>query len=168
MITHYGLFWSAADVYWGRRGRDGEGALLGKVGAKGKEEDFREYIGIYALYDNDQLLYVGETGITGGKGSGIFFRLRQHLGDKDPVAGRWRKFSWFGCENPGGKGDAKTFLAQLEAVAIAISSPHYNRQSGSFAGADRVFQVAHEEAEGDVITKLDRLQKTIGDLRSNS
>ena len=96
-------------------------------------------------------------------------RLRQHRSDKDPVAGRWGKFSWFGCENPDGKGDAKTFLAQLEAVAIAISNPPFNKQWGSFGNkAKRVFQVAHDEAEGDVITKLDRLQKMIGDLRSNS
>ena len=173
MITHYGLFWSAADVYWGQRGPRGGGELLGKVGAKGKREDFRQYIGIYALYVKRKLLYVGQAGI-GGKKTTLFSRLRTH--HNEIRLGKWDEFSWFGREESGGKAELGQSLAQLEAVTIAISNPRFNMQSGSFEPARRVSQVPHSGADGDVVTKkldqlqtkLDRLQKTIGDLRSNS
>ena len=63
MITHYGLFWSERDVFWGRGG-----GLLGraktprgKKGAPTKEErtefdDYKDFVGLYCLYGEGELI----------------------------------------------------------------------------------------------------------------
>lgn len=57
MITHYGLFWSERDVFWGRPNKKGE--LLGRektpIGRRGaptaeekrKSMNYRDYIGAH-------------------------------------------------------------------------------------------------------------------------
>jgi hypothetical protein len=57
MITHYGLFWSERDVYWGKQRSSGvllgrEKSPLDRRGAPTKEErenakDYRDYVGLY-------------------------------------------------------------------------------------------------------------------------
>ena len=59
----------------------------------------------------------------------------------------------------------KDAFAQLEAVAIAVTNPGFNKQSGTFSGAVQIYQVPHEKAEGDTETKLDRLTDMIEALR---
>lgn len=170
MITHYGLFWSERDVFWGRQKNPGR--LLGRIktpldrpGAPSKEEiakatDFRDYIGLYCLYGDGELLYVGQAGI--GSTNTLFSRLKDHL--KGPLSGRWDRFSWFGRESCSGKTELKAALSQLEAVSIAIVNPGFNRQSGSFNGATQVFQVPHEDAKGDLETQLARLNEKFESL----
>lgn len=170
MITHYGLFWSEQDVFWGRQKKRGE--LLGRVkeplakrGAptkaeRSKAQDFRTFIGLYCLYGDGQLIYVGEAGL--GTNNSIFTRLKNHK--KDSLAGSWDTFSWFGCENCAGTCNRKTSLKQLEAIAIAIVNPGFNKQSGTFSGASQVFQIPHEEAEGNLETKLVRMEERITEL----
>lgn len=170
MITHYGLFWSERDVFWGRQRTPGE--LLGRVkyplgrrGAPTKDErdnaeDFRDFVGVYCLYGDGNLLYVGEAGL--GSQKSLFERLREHR--KGPLANRWDKFSWFGRATADGQTDVKAAFAQLEAVAIAIINPGFNKQSGTFDGAQQVFQVPHEDAEGDMETKLDRMSAMCTEL----
>lgn len=58
-------------------------------------------------------------------------------------------------------------LAQLEAAVIAIINPGFNKQGGSFADAVQVFQVPHEDAEGDLETKLGRLSASVAELKAN-
>ena len=166
MITHYGLFWSERDVFWGRQ--NNTGLLLGRMktqlgrrGAPTKAErknarDFRDYVGIYCLYGDGELLYIGEAGL--GTQETLFDRLKRHR--KGPLSGRWDKFSWFGRERYEKKDKTKIDVAlrQLEAVSIAIINPRFNRQSGTFGKAKQVFQVPHDDAEGDVETKLARIE----------
>lgn len=172
MITHYGLFWSERDVFWGRQGKSGQ--MLGreesqreqrgaptKTEREDSKEDFREYVGLYCLYSDSQLLYIGESGL--GTQSNLFDRLKQHR--KDMMAGRWDRFSWFGRETCNGKTSIKSALKQLEAITIAIINPGFNKQSGAFANAKQVFQITHEESEGDLETKLSRIAKQIDELR---
>lgn len=167
MITHYGLFWSEESVFWGRQKNPGElkgrvSPTTGRRGASTKEErkeheeNFRDYVGIYCLYGGGQLLYVGEAGL--GTKSTLFKRLMQHR--KGPMSGRWDKFSWFGClkgleEREISHLDA---LAQLEAILISITNPRFNKQSGTFANARQVFQVPHDEADGDLADKLKKME----------
>ena len=163
MITHYALFWSERDVFWGRQKKKGQ--LLGRTktplghpGAptkseKAKATDFREYVGLYCPYGDGELLYIGEAGL--GTASTLFDRLKQH--HQGPMSGRWNSFSWFGRETCTGQAEIKEALGQLEAISIAIINPGFNKQSGTFAGAEQVFQVPHDDAEGDIETKLARL-----------
>lgn len=167
MITHYGLFWSERDVFWGRRKNKGQ--LLGRTktplghpGAPTREEkakatDFREYIGLYCLYGDGELLYIGEAGL--GTKSTLFDRLKQHR--QGPMSGRWESFSWFGRAACTGETKVEGALAQLEAISIAIINPGFNKQGGAFGGAAQVFQVPHDDAEGDIETKLARLADKI-------
>ena len=163
MITHYGLFWSERDVFWRRPNNPGE--LLGRVrtplnrtSAPNKKErksaqDFRDYIGIYCLYGGGELLYVGEAGL--GTKRTLFGRLNSHR--RGPMSGRWDSFSWFGRRECRGSTEVKVALSQVEAIFIAIVNPGFNKKSGTFAGATQVFQVPHENAEGDIETRLARL-----------
>ncbi len=170
MITHYGLFWSERDVFWGRPKNAGEllgrvKAPLGRRGAPTREErdnaeDFRDFVGVYCLYGDGNLLYIGEAGLTSQRS--LFDRLKEHR--KGPMADRWDKFSWFGRQNSGGDTTVKSAFAQLEAVTIAIINPGFNKQSGTFDSAQQVFQIPHLEAEGDLETKLDRIQDTYSEL----
>lgn len=171
MITHYGLFWSERDVFWGGN-KGNPGALLGRprepLGRKGaptkeerdRAEDFRSFVGLYCLYGDGELLYIGEAGL--GTNRRLFERLKEHR--KGPMAGRWDRFSWFGRENCKGHQEVQASLAQLEAITIAIINPGFNRQSGTFVGATQVYQVPHERAEGDLETKLSRLTRLVEQL----
>ena len=174
MITHYGLFWSERDVFWGYQNNPGE--LLGREegqrdqpGAPTKAEieespkDFRKYVGLYCLYVNNDLLYIGEAGL--GTKSNLFDRLKQHR--KDVMAGRWDRFSWFGRESCTGQTSVESALRQVEAITIAIINPGFNKQSGTFANAKQVFQAPHPKSEGDLETKLSRIAEKIKEL-SNS
>jgi len=161
MITHYGLFWSERDVFWGRRKNPGE--LRGRESQesmKSAGKDFRAYIGLYCLYGDNQLLYIGEAGL--GTKSNLFSRLKQHR--RGMMAGRWDHFSWFGRKDCKGETSTKDSLQQLEAITIAVINPGFNRQSGTFAKAKQVFQISHPESEGDLETKLSRIAEDISKL----
>ncbi len=174
MITHYGLFWSESDVFWGRPKRAGQllgraKTPLGRRGAPTKNErdkssDYRDFVGLYCLYGDGELLYVGEAGLS--KGSTLFKRLKDHR--KDSLAGRWDSFSWFGRKKSKGQCNVALALAQLEAAAIAMINPGFNKQSGTFGNAMQVFQVPHEYADGDVTTKLERLLALVGSTKKSN
>ena len=87
LIRTMGLFWKRDDVFWGKQ--KNRGTLLGinPNTKKGEPTDFWSQIGVYALYADYHLAYIGQT-------SSIGTRLREHL--KDDLAGRWDTFSWFG------------------------------------------------------------------------
>ncbi len=173
MITHYGLFWSERDVFWGRGKAKGqllgrEKTRLGRRGAPTKAERdnakcYREWVVLYCLYGEGELIYVGEAGLD--TKSTIFGRLVQHR--KGGMADRWDSFSWFGRENTNGQCETLTALQQLEAITIAVINPGFNRQNGTFSGATQVFQVPHERSEGDVETKLARLTDQLEKIQSS-
>ncbi len=168
MITHYGLLWNERDVFWGKRNLNGAlrgkgGQRWGRADALTKSEittydDYREFIGLYCLYSDNSLVYVGEAGIGSkedGTKSTIYSRLKNHR--NGPMAGRWNRFSWFGRQDREGDSKVSTALAQLEAVTIAIINPGFNKQSGTFKGATQIYQVPDARAEGDLETKVNRL-----------
>lgn len=170
MITHYGLFWSERDVFWGWQNLAGQllgkkKTPLGRRGAPTKDEkakavDYRDFIGLYCLYSRTDLIYIGEAGLE--TKSTLYGRLKQHR--KGPIADRWDTFSWFGRTDCKGQTNNSVALGQLEAIAISIINPGFNRQSGTFSGATQVFQVPHEKSEGDLDTKMARLFEKISEI----
>jgi hypothetical protein len=144
LIHNVGLFWNAEKVNWGSRGKDNEGKLEGVLARKKTSDpvDFREQIGIYVLYSNFRIIYVGQTGGAGSTQK-LFTRLKQHR--HDHTTERWDRFSWFGIRpvNQSGKLRAakeyshpkiETILNHIEGILIYSSEPPLNRQAGRFGG----------------------------------
>ncbi len=176
MITHYGLFWSEKDVFWGRQ--KNSGAMLGKTSAvldtpgaprineQNTPENFGDYIGVYCLFRDGELIYAGQAGVKEWNGKKtkqtIFKRLRSHK--TGPLANSWDSFSWFGRksnEDEIDNVDAHLALTQLEAIIIAVVNPGSNKQSGAFKDATQVYQVRHPKLEDDVFTKVKSIEKDI-------
>jgi hypothetical protein len=150
LIRNYGLFWKRTDVFWGRPGRGNAASLLGKLADLKRSEsvDFREQTGIYALYADYCLVYIGQTA---GTGKQLLGRLKDHL--TDDLAGRWDSFSWFGTRQviadgkklkaprAGASASYETALNHLEAILIHVAEPPLNRQGGRWGKADQYLQV---------------------------
>ena len=75
--------------------------------------------GIYALYRNNQLYYVGLA-------TDLKRRVNRHL--KDRHAGKWNYFSLYLVRS-------EKYLKELESLTIRIAWPKGNRIQGSFKGA---------------------------------
>lgn len=148
LIRLYGQFWNPDAVQWGGKGAGNKGQLLGKVTTdsdKKKILDFWEARGVYTLYEDFRLVYVGQS-LTGKDGC-LGKRLRDHLTDR--FAGRWDMFSWFSMSslrentlrNPGTRQITPiNVVSTLEAFGIAIASPPLNRRYNQFPGAREVEQ----------------------------
>lgn len=84
------------------------------------QDNIRQFIrnrhGIYALYKNDKLTYVGLA-------SDLRIRLSHHLRDRH--AQSWNRFSVYLTV-----GDDK--LKELETLTLRIANPRNNRQAGKF------------------------------------
>ena len=129
LISHYGLFWREADVFWGVQKRPGQ--LLGTP-KKEEGKDYRDFKGVYALYADYELIYVGQAGIkkhkknAGNESSrNLFDRLRSHR--TGPLANRWQHFSWFGVQSLPENVNSEQALEQLEAICIALTNPGFNK-----------------------------------------
>ncbi|MNL33015.1 hypothetical protein D3C87_1549020 [compost metagenome] len=138
LVRSVGMFWREDCVYWGAGSK--AGSLLGVPyrATTSTPIDFRKQIGIYALYADYQLVYVGQAG--SGTQS-MFTRLKQHR--KDDLAGRWNRFSWFGVLRVLNSGllASKTsalhpglsdVLNHIEAILIHSAEPPLNGQGGRF------------------------------------
>ena len=138
LIRNYGLFWSECDVFWGKGSNPGR--LLGTPASNTTAEptDFREQSGVYVLYADYQILYVGQAGEGNQK---LFARLKQHR--RDALAQRWNRFSWFGIRRVKKDGDLSVeadgahstlgeVLNHIEAILIHAAEPPLNRQGGRF------------------------------------
>lgn len=146
MMHSYGLFWKNSDVFWGRQ--KVPGSLLGAASRSPKAVpvDFRDQRGIYALYSEYELVYVGQTGSGDQR---LLNRLRLHMSNH--LAERWDRFSWFGTQWVTKKHELSTdtkdvhksiavALNTIEAVAIAISEPKLNLKRGTWSEATQYFQ----------------------------
>jgi len=153
MIRSCGLCWCEDNVFWGRQRNPGR--LLGAASqsAKAVAVDFREQRGIYALYAEYELVYVGQTGSGGDR---LFKRLKKHR--EDHLADRWNRFSWFGTQwvtkthklsndTSAVHIDIPKMLNLLEAVGTAISEPRLKLQRGRWGEAKKYFQVRDEKIQ---------------------
>lgn len=158
MFRSYGLFWRADRVFWGEGKGGAKGQLLGREGgSKDKDPiDFRDQIGVYALYDRFELVYIGQVGAkteVNKPGRTLLTRLRAHRVDR--LSERWDRFSWFGLRDVVKSADKELtdprkanltvsrgqILNLVEAVGIALSEPRLNRQSGNLSKSTEYFQV---------------------------
>lgn len=173
LIKVYGEFWNPDLVSWGKKGPGGGGKLEGKVAAKGEGTPVNHWdqSGIYVLYQDHDLVYVGQARRDLGA------RLRQHRTDRR--AGRWNRFSWYGLYG----GDEKTgklvltepslpstrdILDEVEAILISATEPRLNKQQGRF-GVDvsRLDQNIPEEPatiEQRIWEKLQEVEVNIAKL----
>ena len=169
IVKTMGMFWEREKVRW--RGNRGIGSkrLAGKRAlAKGRGEvDFWKQTGIYALYADYHLVYVGQAGLTDTSCLGA--RLKTHLTDN--LSGRWNMFSWFGLEaviSKNALGHRSTLkltrrdhLANvLEGIVIEFAEPPLNNQKGRFGHkVERYVQV------DDAIVPEQKLDDKLGVLR---
>ncbi len=113
IIGAYGLFWQRNLVDW----QSHSWRMLGRQGLnKGTIQivDFRRARGVYVLYDDVGVYYVGlASGVTGIGG-----RLKDHLNDQHDS--RWTRFSWFAFDRPGDASDddGVTRIEQYDSVDV--------------------------------------------------
>ncbi len=151
IIQTYGLHWRNEKVFWGRP--NVPGTLLGAASRKkgAVPIDFREQRGIYALYADYELVYIGQTGSGTDR---LFKRLKFH--NNDHLSERWNRFSWFGTQRVTKQGllsadtsklsgDVASVLNTLEAISIAISEPRLNLQRGKWSSSTQYFQYCPDE-----------------------
>ncbi len=151
MIQSFGLHWREDRVFWGRP--KVAGTLLGAASRspRARPVDFRLQRGIYVLYADYDLIYVGQTGAGNDR---LFNRLKAHRSDH--LSERWNRFSWFGTQWVTKSNSLSTDTASvsqsveaalntLEAVSIAVSEPRLNLQRGKWGEATQYFQFWERE-----------------------
>ena len=96
---------------------------VAKRGLKDSSAELKELLfgkhGLYALYKNDKLYYVGLA-------KNLFRRLQQH--GRDRHKNNWTNFSVYVTKN-------EQQMKELESLALRIISPKGNRTSGRFAAS---------------------------------
>jgi hypothetical protein len=153
VIETYGLHWHAERVFWGWQNKPG--SLRGSLtrSPKAVPVEFREQRGVYALYAEYDLVYVGQTGAGDDR---LFKRLKYHRADH--LSERWNRFSWFGTQwvtkhhklsqdNARVNQSVVITLNLLEAITIAVSEPRLNLQRGRWGEVRQYFQVEPLEEE---------------------
>ncbi len=112
-------------------------------------EDYRPLIqslirgksGVYALYHNDALYYVGLA-------SNLMNRLNSHL--KDRHSGKWNRFSVFLTVHD-------SHMKELESLVLRIVSPRGNRVGGKFVESENLSRVLNREMKDNDKDKRARL-----------
>jgi hypothetical protein len=181
-IRTYGHFWSRDLIDWGWQNKKGTLLAARKPGAAKPTADFREQIGIYALFDEHRdIVYVGQTG--SGK-KRLWSRLRDH--NRGQLRDRWNNFSWFGFldvsrdglklnETPylvetsdfaslteevtGSFADA---LNEIEAVVIQLVEPRLNKRGPNWKNAVEFFQYDPDGPEPTNRELLEKLEMISG------
>lgn len=159
MIIHnYGLYWDIDKVWWGKQNNEGE--LLGFL--KNNKSlglvNFNDQYGIYALYSDYDLIYIGQTGRVG-----LFSRLKSHKNYSR--AGRWNQFSWFGTRQVINKNKLKAekittstthkdALHQMEAILISVSEPKLNKKSGNWGKDVKEYIQVRDERLGPSLNEM--------------
>src|SRR5262245_27903413 len=146
LIKNYGHLWERKFINLGDQKLKGH--LRGYNG--NISVDFREQIGVYALYDRNIVpVYVGQAG---SRSANLFNRLKQH--DNDHLRSRWELFSWFGFRSvtPKGKLSARNeiekpmnlsvsyLLNEFEAILMTAVEPRFNKQGARWKEIDEYRQ----------------------------
>ena len=146
MIRSYGLHWHKDRVFWGHQ--NNSGSLMWPASPNGRPVDFRKQRGIYALYADYRLVYIGQTG--SAQKDRLFDRLKSHL--RDHLSERWDRFSWLGTQwvikesqlsvdTAKVSGEISSILNILESTSIAISEPSLNLQRGRWGDCTQYYQL---------------------------
>ncbi|MBA3066667.1 hypothetical protein KJ633_08260 [bacterium] len=159
VINSFGMFWRRENVLWSNNPK-----LLGQQSG-GNHIDFSYQIGVYILYDEQRIVYVGRA-IEQNLGK----RIYQHTVDR--LNGRWNRFSWFGLKRV--LKDAKLselkilnispeiFVSIAEALLIEALEPPQNRKGGDRFRAVEYLQVKDPEIKKREIKNiLDQLKNKL-------
>ena len=150
-IKNFGLMWERNGVQWnGVRGNAGHLSGFGPIGSPKREQhdvDFREQIGVYILYRNSNVVYVGQAGVGDQT---LYSRLKDHT--VDHLANRWERFSWFGVKKVNQNGslsaaqgqsrqiNAADMLNLLEGLLINVVEPPLNKQGARWGNIHQYYQ----------------------------
>jgi hypothetical protein len=92
-------------------------------------------IGLYVLYQRDELMYVGRSG--DGKHPSISGRLRYHYKEDKYKIGKWDRHSWFGFLSAAKLSEQITismsvgeYISDIEALLIHLNQPKWNLSPG--------------------------------------
>lgn len=127
IIQSFGMYWQRDLVVWRN-----DPKMYGKQQALSKQVDFGKQKGIYILYDNHTVVYVGRS-IDRPLGKRLFEHTIDRLGS------RWNRFSWFGLLDVTQEGSLRetslntslaSLVATLEALLIEALEPPQNRKRG--------------------------------------
>lgn len=162
LIGAYGIGWDREAYDWNRlAGRQLLGWRAGKRGVK-MVADFSGGRGVYALYQDDDLYYVGRT-VNYGQFSG---RLAGHANvSKSRHHANWNRFSWFSFDQPLDQPDddgvhqlddawnhydlyVEEAVGGLEAILISLLSPRGNPRVERHGGAERWEQLPNTDVDG--------------------
>ena len=162
LIHAYGEYWSREAVDWKSKKISGERRKI-RGTSKAKHCEVWNQRGIYALYKDFKLVYVG---LAISKTRGIGSRLHDHC-TKASKRDRWDSFSWFGIDSYDNAGKLKpdvaskvneaTIIRTLELVAILVADPPMNRSKGKFTGAERISQAVIKTPPADDASINDQL-----------
>lgn len=140
ILTCFGMYWKRDAVDWQSK------SILGWYGKSAKKVNFWDQIGIYILYDEQRVIYVGRAAERS-----IGQRLKEHTEDR--LNGRWNRFSWFGLNRITDEGniiseplpvmDASQLIALLESLLIEALEPGQNRKRGDQLNEIEYLQVAN-------------------------
>lgn len=170
IIKTFGLFWRRDSVDWNKSDENGE--LLGYSQRRKLKEkiNFNGQIGIYILYYDFNIVYVGQVG-TGDKRT-LFSRLKDYT--RDEKTDRWNQFSWFGLKwvntNDGlsGGGDIhsnkKILFSTIEAILIAVCEPRLNKQSGKWKSLNATQYFQCEPENKTIEEKIESVDKKIDSI----
>jgi len=150
LIRSFGLYWTRDAVDWESKKLLGDRRhyklTVKNPTAKKRHCDVWKQHGIYALYSNFKLVYVG---LANSIDEGIGSRLYSHH-TKPRMQGRWDAFSWFGIDAYDNEGrpvlyktapvSGPTIVRTLELVSILVADPPLNRSQGRFKGAEQIVQ----------------------------
>lgn len=127
-LTCCGIYWSRKLVNWGKN------TVLAGISPSGELIDFSKQTGIYLLYQDYNLVWIGLT-----TESGLLTSLLAHT--KDKLEFTWDSFSWFGFATAetaipyteyDNSATRRVFLQEILAFAVLISSPSNQRNWISF------------------------------------
>lgn len=127
VIRCLGMYWQRDLVVWKNDPR-----IYGKQQALSKPVDFGGQRGIYILYDQHTVVYVGRS-----VDRPLGRRLFEHTIDR--LGSRWNRFSWFGLLDVTDDGKLveaqlrvalPSLIATLEALLIEALEPPQNRKRG--------------------------------------
>jgi hypothetical protein len=160
IIKNFGFLWERQYINRGAGGKGKAGSLYGfRHGAKKRLVDFREQIGVYALYDeNRTIIYIGQAG---NGNANLFERLKQHMKGSN-LWNRWTYFSWVGFKDVNANGTLSSkqsvsagvggfrygdALNEIEGVLIELIEPKLNKQGGKLKHAREYFQDIPDETD---------------------
>lgn len=110
----------------------------------GLKEIMRGYAGVYAMYDDDKLYYVGLA-------TNLYGRLRWHTRNKHK--GKWNRFAIF-------RVGRVRYLKDMETLLLQVAKPPGNTLSGHLhrdADLTRVLKEVHHET----MLRLKRIKKAL-------